>query len=402
MLYIYEATDKEGKKSSGSMDAPSIEIAINSLQRRGLIILSIKPEEESSSFLERNINIFDRVKMKDVVIFSRQLSTLFEAKVPIIDSFRLLASETSNPLLKSKLEEIVDDIQGGEPMSAALAKHPEVFSKFFVSMVKSGEESGKLDEIFSYLADYLERSYELASKAKRALFYPAFVVTTFIGVMVVMFTVVIPKIGALLTEVGKEVSLYTRIIMGIGNFFQAYILYMLIFSIIGFIIAWRYIKTENGQYFLAKMMITLPLLGMINKKIYVARLTDNLQTLLSGGVPMIKAVEITADVVGNKIYNAILLDVVESIKGGGSLSESLRRYEEIPALVPQMLRVGEEGGRLDFILRTMARFYKKEVDNTIENLIGLIEPVMIVVLAVFVGFLLVAIIGPIYNISSGI
>ena len=402
MLYIYEATDKEGKKSSGSMDAPSIEIAINSLQRRGLIILSIKPEEESSSFLERNINIFDRVKMKDVVIFSRQLSTLFEAKVPIIDSFRLLASETSNLLLKSKLEEIVDDIQGGEPMSAALAKHPEVFSKFFVSMVKSGEESGKLDEIFSYLADYLERSYELASKAKRALFYPAFVVTTFIGVMVVMFTVVIPKIGALLTEVGKEVSLYTRIIMGIGNFFQAYILYMLIFSIIGFIIAWRYIKTENGQYFLAKMMITLPLLGMINKKIYVARLTDNLQTLLSGGVPMIKAVEITADVVGNKIYNAILLDVVESIKGGGSLSESLRRYEEIPALVPQMLRVGEEGGRLDFILRTMARFYKKEVDNTIENLIGLIEPVMIVVLAVFVGFLLVAIIGPIYNISSGI
>jgi len=149
-------------------------------------------------------------------------------------------------------------------------------------------------------------------------------------------------------------------------------------------------------------MITLPILGMINKKIYVARLTDNLQTLLSSGVPMIKAVEITADVVGNKVYHAILLDVADSIKGGGSLSESLRRYEEIPALVPQMLRVGEEGGKLSFILETMAKFYKREVDNTIENLIGLIEPVMIIVLAIFVGFLLVAIIGPIYNMSSGI
>jgi len=402
MLYVYEATDKEGKKSSGSVDAPSIEVAINSLQRRSLIILSIKPEEEATPFFSRDLNIFERVKMKDVVIFSRQIATLFEAKVPILDSFRLLASETSSTLLRGKLEEIVADIQGGAPMSSALAKHPKVFSKFFVNMVKSGEESGKLDEIFTYLADYLERSYELASKAKRALFYPAFVVFAFFGVMILMFTVVIPKIGVLLDEVGKEIPLYTRIIMGIGDFFQEYILYMLIFIIIGAIIAWRYAKTENGQYFVAKMMITLPLLGLINKKIYVARLTDNLQTLLSGGVPMIKAVEITADVVGNKVYHSILMDVAESIKGGGSLSESLRRYEEIPALVPQMLRVGEEGGRLDFILQTMARFYKREVDNTIENLIGLIEPVMIIVLAIFVGFLLIAVIGPIYNISSGI
>ncbi|PIR57879.1 MAG: hypothetical protein COU71_01660 [Parcubacteria group bacterium CG10_big_fil_rev_8_21_14_0_10_38_31] len=402
MLYVYETTNKEGKKSSGSVDAPSIEIAINSLQRRGLIILSIKPEKEAIPLFNRNINIFERVKTKDVVVFSRQISTLFEAKVPILDSFRLLASETSSPLLRGKLEEIVADIQGGAPMSSALSKHPKVFSKFFVNMVKSGEESGKLDEIFLYLADYLERSYELASKAKRALFYPAFVVFAFFAVMILMFTVVIPKIGVLLDEVGKEAPLYTRIIMGIGNFFQEYILYMFILTIIGSIIAWRYLRTEEGQYFIAKMMITLPLLGLINKKIYVARLTDNLQTLLSGGVPMIKAVEITADVVGNKVYNSILLDVAESIKGGSSLSESLRQYEEIPALVPQMLRVGEEGGRLDFILQTMAKFYKREVDNTIENLIGLIEPVMIIVLAIFVGFLLIAVIGPIYNISSGI
>ncbi len=402
MLYVYESTDKEGKKSSGSLDAPSIEVAINSLQRRGLIILSIKPEKDALPFFQRNINIFERVKTKDVVIFSRQIATLFEAKVPILDSFRLLASETSSRLLKEDLEEIVADIQGGAPISGALAKHPKVFSNFFINMVKSGEESGKLDEVFNYLADYLERSYELASKAKRALFYPAFVVFAFFGVMILMFTVVIPKIGVLLDEVGKDVPLYTRIIMGIGNFFQAYILYMLILVIIGAIVAWRYVRTEDGQYFVAKAMITLPILGMINKKIYVARLTDNLQTLLSSGVPMIKAVEITADVVGNKVYHAILLDVADSIKGGGSLSESLRRYEEIPALVPQMLRVGEEGGKLSFILETMAKFYKREVDNTIKNLIGLIEPVMIIVLAIFVGFLLVAIIGPIYNISSGI
>src|SRR3989344_1025079 len=202
MLFNYEAVDNTGAKKNGSIDAVNVDIAISSLQRRGLVLTSIKEADAPSSFLSTNITLFDRVSTKDVVILSRQLSTLFEAQVSALRVFRLLAAETENRVLAKKLGVIADDLQGGTSISEALSKHPKVFSEFYVSMVKAGEESGKLNDTFLYLADYLDRAYELSSKVKGALIYPAFVVITFITVMILMFTMVIPKISAILVDAG--------------------------------------------------------------------------------------------------------------------------------------------------------------------------------------------------------
>ncbi|MCX6719361.1 MAG: type II secretion system F family protein [Candidatus Taylorbacteria bacterium] len=202
MLFNYNAIDQTGAKRSGSIDALNVEVAISSLQRRGFVLTTIKEDDSTSTFLTKNIAFFDHVATKDVVILSRQLSTLFQAQVSALRIFRLLASETENPTLGRNLNAIAEDLQAGSAISAALAKHPKVFSEFYVSMVKAGEESGKLDETFLYLADYLDRSYELSSKVKGALVYPAFVIVVFITVMILMFTMVIPKIAGIKAILG--------------------------------------------------------------------------------------------------------------------------------------------------------------------------------------------------------
>lgn len=402
MLFNYKAANTEGKEFNGNIEAPSIDLAVSSLQRRNLIIVSINPVGEKVPFWKVNLSFFNRINQRDVVVLSRQLSTLFEAEVPVLVSFRLLADETENILLREKLNEIVDDIRGGFSISSAMEKHPEVFSKFFVNMVKAGEEAGKLEETFLYLADYLERSYELSSRAKRALIYPAFVIFAFIAVMILMLVFIMPRLNVILNEVGEDVPFYTQIIMGFSNFLVEFGVYILIIIAVGAAFFWRYLKTNAGEDFVSRLLISFPYIGLVFRKIYLARFTDNLETLLSGGVSMTRALAITADIVGNRIYSDILHNVAKKVKDGKSMSEALKEHNEIPSLVPQMVRIGEEGGKLNFMLKTLARFYDREVDNAIKTLIGLIEPAMILLLGLMVGFLLISVIGPIYSISSGI
>lgn len=402
MLYEYEATTLEGEKKAGSIEAANLEIAISSLQRRNLIIVSINPAGEKKPFWQIKIKFFERIKPRDVVILSRQLSTLFEAKVPVIDSFKLIASETENELLAEKLNEVVEDMQGGSPMSAAMAKHPDVFSKFYVSMVRSGEESGKLDEIFSYLADHLERYYELSSKAKNALFYPAFVIGTFFAVMILMMVFVIPRLSEIINEMGQNVPVYTKVVIGISEFLVNYGIFILIAIAIGIVFLWRYTRGETGQEVISHLQLKFPYIGTLYKKLYLSRITDNLETLLSSGIPVVRALEITSDVVGNRVYEKILKEAVESVKGGSSISEVFSRYKDIPPLISRMMRIGEESGKLNFILKTLSKFYSREVDSAVGNLVSLIEPIMIITLGVAVGILLVSILGPIYSITAGI
>ena len=306
MLYKYEATTLEGEKQTGTIEAANVEIVINSLQRRNLIIISIDPVDKPKHFWEANIKFFERVKMRDIVILSRQLATLFEAKVPVLDSFKLLANETENLTLRKSLNEVVEDIQGGSPMSVAMSKHPNIFSRFYVSMVRSGEESGKLDEIFSYLADYLERYYELTSKAKNALFYPAFVVFTFFSVMVLMMVFVIPRLADIIKEMGQDVPLYTKAVIGTSEFLVDFGVFILLGIAVGIVFLWRYTRTELGREAISRLQISVPYIGTLYKKLYLARITDNLETLLSSGIPVVRSLEITADVVGNKVYEKIL------------------------------------------------------------------------------------------------
>ena len=401
MLYKYEATTSQGEEKAGTIEAANRDIAIAALQRRNLIVISVESAEETG-FFSRQLTFLNRIKARDVVILSRQLSTLFEAKVPVMSSLQLLASETENPALRQNLTELINDIGGGSSIAEAMSKHPRIFSKFFVSMVKSGEESGKLDEIFSYLAAYLERTYELTSKAKSALVYPAFVVVTFIGVIILMLTTVIPKLSAILKETGQELPFYTKIILSASDFLTNYGLFVLIALIFGVIGLWYYRGTSAGKIAFSRLQISLPYAGDLYKKLYLSRMMDNFETLLSAGISAVRTLELTSEIIENAIYRRIILDALDAVKAGSSISDAFSRYEEMPGLVVQMIKVGEETGKLSFVLKTLSHFYKKELESTIETLMSLIEPAMIIVLGLGVGLLVAGVLGPIYNIGSGI
>ncbi len=401
MIFNYQATTKGGEEQRGTIDAPNINLAIGSLQRRGLIILDISGEGEGS-FLSRIIPFGHRVKTKEVVLLSRQIATLFEAKVSALSTFRLLASESENPTLRQVLTMVTDDIKSGLPISAALAKHPRVFPEFYVHMIEAGEESGKLSENFTFLADYLERSYELVSKAKNALIYPAFVVLTFIIVMILMLTFVIPKLATVLEETGQQLPIYTRFIIGLSDFFIHYGFFFFLLVVILTIFLRRYIVTQTGKLSLARFKISIPYFGDLYKKIYLSRIADNLSTMITSGISMVRAIEITSAVVGNQVYRDILVEAGESIKSGSPMSAILYKYPEVPTIMVQMVKVGEETGKLGFVLETLSRFYKREVDDSIRTLVDLIEPAMIVVLGFMVAILLISVLMPIYNLAEAI
>lgn len=401
MLFNYKAVDSVGAEKSGSIDAINVDVAIASLQRRGLIISSIKGEEEVS-FLKRKFSFFERVKTRDVVILSRQMATLFEAQVSALRVFRLLAGETENKILQQKLTEISDDLQGGSSISNALAKHPTIFSDFYVNMVKAGEESGKLDETFLFLADYLDRSYEITSKARNALIYPAFVILTFVVVMILMLTIVIPKISGILVESGQGIPIYTQVILGISGFFVDYGLILLAIVMVGGYFLWRFVRTPSGRLSLDRFKLTIPFASNLYRKLYLSRISDNMHTMLISGIPMIRALELTSTVINNEVYKNILQNAVELVKGGSSVSESMGKNEEIPGIMVQMIKIGEETGELANILKTLAKFYVREVNNAVDTLVDLIEPLMIVLLGLGVGFLLASVLIPIYSISSGL
>lgn len=400
MLFNYKAIDSNNQEITGSVDALSVDVAISSLQKRGLVIVSINPADKAG--FGSNVILFEHISNKDVVILSRQLATLFGAQVSALRVFRLLASETENKALGKKLALISEDIQGGSSISKALAKHPKAFSVFYVNMVRAGEEAGKLDETFVYLADYLDRNYAVTSKAKNALIYPAFVIFTFISVMSLMLTVVIPKISSIIVESGQEIPIYTKIVIALSNLLKDWGLLVLLVVIVIGVSLWFYAKKKEGGMVLARLKLSVPYVGSLYRKLYLSRIADNMNTMLTSGIPMIKVLELTADVVDNKIFQDILYNSLEMVKGGAPLSEAFARFPEIPSIMVQMAKIGEETGELGHILDTLAKFYQREVINAVDTLVDLIEPVMIVVLGLGVAFLLASVLIPIYNISGAI
>lgn len=403
MQYKYIARTPEGKEVQGTMDAASLDLAVSSLQRKNLIITFIDPVGKRTVGFSKwlsGFELFSSTKMQDVVLFSRELSTLFEAKVPIVNSLNIIISETGNKTLRRHLSDVLDDIQGGISLSQALARHPQVFSRFYVSMVKSGEEAGKLEEIFKFLADYLERSFELQRKARNALIYPAFVFSALVIVMVLMLIFVIPKLSTILEETGQAVPFYTQVVISASNFLRNFGLLLLIFLAILGVFIFRYSRTENGELYFARFLLSFPIIGGLYRKVYLSRIADNLSTLLSGGITATRSIDITSEVVGNEIYRRILVDSLASVKGGSMISDSLSKYKDIPSLFSQMIRIGEETGKLDYILKSLAGFYKRDVDNMVDNLVSLIEPIMILALGLGVGLLVASVLVPIYNLST--
>lgn len=401
MLFNYRALDKDGHERSGTVEALSMDIAVSTLQRRGLIVSSIIPAA-TKSLLSLDIGFLKSVSNKEIVILSRQIATLFEAQVSALRVFRLLAGEVENKYLAEILTQVADDLQGGSPISKALERHPKVFSAFYVNMVRSGEESGKLAEIFGYLADYLDRTYEVMSKAQNALIYPAFVVTTFVVVMTLMLTLVIPNVSKILIDSGQQIPLYTRIVIGLSELIVHYGAFLLILIVIGGVFVYRSMQTSTGRFFFDSLKLQIPYIGDLYEKLYLSRIADNFSTMLMSGVPVVQAVEITSSVVGSATYERILAAVGESVKGGASISDALATHQEIPGIMIAMIKVGEETGELGNILNTLAKFYRREVTTAVDTLVDLIEPLMIVFLGLGVGILLAAVLIPIYNLAGSI
>ncbi len=402
MLFKYQAKNKENKTIEGVVDASSLELAISAVQRRGLFVLSVKPANEEKGLLNYKITAFERIKTRDIVLLSRQLSTLFGAHISALRIFRMIASEAESPALRARLIEVADDLQSGASISRAMSKHPKVFSEFYINMVRAGEESGKLDQTFKFLADSLERSYNLLSKAKNALMYPIFVVVTFIGVMVLMLTMVIPKLTVMLVETGQEIPIYTKVVIGLSDFFVHYGVFLLAGLVIAGFFFMRWSKTEEGRLVVARVKINLPYIGNLYRKLYVARLAGNLSTMLQSAIPIVKTLEITAKVIENAVYDKVINQVADELRDGSQLSTAMARHPEIPGIMVAMVRVGEETGEMGEILQTIARFYEREVVEAVDALVGLIEPAMVVALGLGVGFLLASVLIPIYNVSMGI
>jgi type IV pilus assembly protein PilC len=283
-----------------------------------------------------------------------------------------------------------------------MQKEKDLFSPFYISMVKAGEESGKLNDSFLFLADHLDREYELNQKTKKALTYPAFVIGTFVVIMVAMFVFVIPKMASLFADQGSELPTVTRIILGMSNFFVNNGLYILVVLIIAYFLFKRYAKTEEGTLAIDTLKTKVPVFKNLFQKIFLARFADNMNTMLTSGVTIVRSIEITSDVVDNELYRRLLLRTIDKVKNGVALSKALSDEPQIPNILVQMVHIGEETGELGYILKNLSNFYKREVDNAVDAVVGLIEPAMIVGLGLGVGVLVSAVLLPMYSLSSAV
>ncbi len=408
MLYQYKARDSDNTVREGTVEATSLDSAMRAVKGRGYQLISIDVASEKSFFgrlrdqFDVNIAFFNTVQQKDLVIMSRQVATLFEAQVSPLRIFQLLSTETENVELKRVMMVIASDLQAGSSLSRAFAQHPHVFSLFYVNLIKAGEETGSLENTFNYLADYLDRTYEMTAKAKSALVYPAFVILVFILVMTLMLTLVIPNITEILLSSGQELPFYTEIVMGISDFFVNYIGLLFVALSLGGIGLWKFSTTEPGRRAIDELKIKVPYVGTLNEKLYLTRICDNLSTMVAGGVQMVQAIEITAEVVDNVIYQEMLEAVAAEVRAGRSFADAIAAYPMIPGILSQMAKVGEETGALPDILKTLSKFYRREVYQAVDALISLIEPAMILLLGAGVGTLLASVLIPIYDITTTI
>lgn len=400
MRFIYKARTKEGVPQKGTVDAASQEGALEVLTRHGLIPVSLSPEK--GGWLVFQDIKFERVSSKDLVAFFRSFASLFEAGVPLVEGLRILAEQAGNVYFRGVLLDITDKVEGGMKLSQAFSNYPKVFSEFSASMIKAGEVSGSLQKTLGYLADYTEREYHLRSSVRTALIYPLFIVGVFVLVFLILMVFVIPRLSEVLSQIAGEENLpfLTRAILSLSKFTKTWILVIvgLIVGGIGWLI--YYLKTIKGREEWHYVQLHIPIFKGIFKLIYQARFADNFSILIHGGIPILEAINITADVVGNTVYEKLIREIGEEVKAGNTIESVVKRHEEFSPFLVEMVAVGERSGKLEEVLDKVATFYQKEVDRAVAGLTGLIEPVLIVILGVGVGFLVASIIIPIYTVIS--
>jgi len=326
---------------------------------------------------------------------------MFKSKIPLVSALQSIGEQTRNSGLREKILSISQDVEGGTPFSQALSSHPKLFSPFYVSMVKSGEASGTLSESLTYLADHLEKEYYLSSKIKGAMIYPALIVVVVIGVLVMMVYFVIPNMTKVLVETGQELPFLTKVVIGSSNFFRSWgwILFLVIAGLIAGLM--RYLKTIEGKRVKDKFLLKTPLIGSFLRMIYLSRFAENLSTLITGGLPIVQALDITGDIVGNVIYQDIISQIKDEVRRGEKISKVLARFpDKFPPILVQMVTVGEKTGTLGQSLTNVVDFYQKEIDRGINNLLSIIEPLLVIFLGGLVAGLMGAILMPLYKMTG--
>lgn len=400
MKFIYQAKDTNGEIKSGVVVAADQQKAEGMLAENGWAIISLDVKQES--YLEQ-LNPFDKfISGKELVLFTRQLATLVAARVPLLQSLRILESQVTSKRLVVITREVMKSVENGESLSLALSKYPSVFSGVFVSLVRSGEVSGTLNKSLSYLADQMEKDYQLKSKVRSALTYPAFIIGTLIAVALLMFKFVLPKLTEVLVEQGGDLPTVSRVLIKITGFINVYWWLLILALGVGFILLRVYIATPDGRYAWDRFKMRVPIINGIFQRIYLARFARNLSTLVAGGIPIIQSVQIVAEIINNVIYRDILIRASQRLASGESINSSLQGNPEFPPIVTQMVRVGEETAQLDDILSKLASFYEREVDEKVSTLTTLLEPMIMIVLGVGVGALVAGVLLPIYNLASSV
>jgi len=401
MEFIYRAKTKNGEEKTGKINARSEELALQILQSYDFIVVDLQRKKENTiwdKIFYRNATI----KGKDLAVFLRQLSTMLSAKIPLIESLKTLLNQTTVPVVRDMIFALVSSLDSGLTLSQAMAE-TNVFSKFYVEMVRSGEVSGRLEQVFSYLADYAENEAELDSKARSAAIYPLFILLVFVVVGSVITISIAPQMVDIFQEFDRQPPALTLALINIGKFLINWGFLVILMLIGVFLAAKNYFDSAEGQNIKSYWMMRTPVLGNIYKNIYVSRFSETLSTLLVGGIPIVEALEISGSATGNFVFKNIASELADGVRSGEQINKLMRKYEEyFPPLVNQMVAIGETTGRLSELLKRVAVYYYNQVERGFSVLLELLQPILIIVLGGLVGILIAGVLLPIYQLAQTI
>jgi len=394
--YKWEGKTLRGEKKKGELEAPDEGSVRTHLRQQNVIPTKVvgKGKEISFSFGRQ------KIKKKDVAVFTRQLATMIDAGLPLVQSMDILAMQQDNKAFKEIIKNIKEDVEGGSTFAGALKKHPKAFDELYVNLVVAGEEGGILDNVLTRLAIYIEKAEALKKKVKSALVYPSTIVAVAVIVVAVLMIFVIPVFEKMFTSVGHTLPLPTLIVIGISNLLKKYIFLIIVAFVILIFMLKRYYSTEKGKFNIDNLILKLPVFGILFRKVAVARFARTLSTLITSGVPILDGLTITSKTAGNKPIEYAIMKARTSISEGETIAEPLARSEIFPLMVTQMIAVGESTGSLDSMLTKIADFYEEEVDIAIATLTSLLEPFLMVFLGVTVGGIVIAMYMPIFKIAS--
>lgn len=388
------------KEERGIADGADEAHVSDNLTARGLQIVSLElisgPKVSSLSML------LSRVTVKDIVAFSREFAVMVSASVPIVEALKVISAQTQKPKLRYILARISDEVDSGGNLSGALAKYPKLFSNFYVSVIKSGEQSGKIDEAMNYISDEMEKDFDMNSKIKGAMIYPGFVVTMMIGIGLLMMMFIVPKLTDIISEVGGQLPLATRILIAISRFLLAY-WWLLLAGLVVFLAGARfYLKSGAGRRQFDYLLLHLPIFGPLLQMIYIVRFTRSMNTLIIGGVNISTSLQVAGEVVNNSYFQELINQTILEVQAGNSICTVFAKSPEVPSMVSQMMMVGEKTGKLDVVLDRITGFYNREITTMLAGLMSLIEPLLMVVMGVGVAVMVAAILLPMYNVVSQI